>query len=101
MSVLATINWDSVITDGASVVSIMAFIGTVVYYVLKSLVEHLTTGLKGSVDVLNSSITGLTVTIKRNNEDLGKLREDMDNLKIDDVNHEDRISAIEKERNQS
>ena len=101
MTILATIDWDSFFTDGASIVAIIAFIGTVVYYVLGSLVEHLTVGLKNSVDVLNASITGLTVTIKHNNDDLSKLREDMDDLKHDDVNHEDRITAIEKERNQS
>lgn len=101
MDTLAAIKWDSVFSNGSGLVAILGFIGGIIYLLLRVAVERLTSPLKESLDGLNGSIEILNSTIERNNKDLSALRSDVDKIQRHDINHEDRISAIEKERNQS
>ena len=95
MTILATINWDSIFSDGSGLVAILGFIGGIIYLLLRVAVERLTSPLKESLDGLNGSIEILNSTIERNNKDLLTLRSDVDKIQRDDDNHEFRIKTLE------
>ena len=54
MTIIATINWDSVFSDGSGLVAILGFIGGIIYLLLRVAVERLTSPLKESLDGLNA-----------------------------------------------
>lgn len=88
MSILATINWDSIFSDGAGLVTIVVFIGGLFGIAIRTTVDRLTLLLKESLDGLNSSIEVLNSTIERNNQNLSSLCSD-----VDKIQHEDSCSS--------
>lgn len=96
MSILATINWDSIFSDGAGLVTIVVFIGGIFGIAIRTIVDRLTSPLRQSIDGLNNSIAILNSTIERNNKDLLALRADVDKIQRDDDNHEYRIKTLER-----